>query len=512
MPRENTNPWADATNQAVGALYKYYLSQPTAADQIKMELQQAQLADLQRQQGMGNYTLQNLSPEIRNDLYRRQLQERGDISGAQLFGTYVNKPMQLDAGDTKYIVDGSTGLPMQQYGVGVAPSTVVDKEGGRIITTPAVPSQTRPPMPSAGGSPMADLFGAVVNRESGGDPNALSSAGAAGIAQIMPDTARDPGYGVKPLPGWDGNDPRTAPVDEQLRFGQDYLGAMINNRGGNVAEGLAAYNAGPGAVDRHSGIPPYAETQNYVQNIMGDTNNRFASGVRQPSGITVQPLAPPAQQGTPQTGQPAVQPQQQGQQTVRQPDGTIITSLPKSPTQVDKETKTSTMRSIQGDIVNDDINRALSALDSSIPVTGMVGSMTKGIPGSPAHDLGELLTTIQANIGFDKLQAMREASPTGGALGQVSDFENRQLQAIYGSLAQSQSEPQLRYNMMRLYNTYNDIVHGQGNGNRFDIPTVEKVTQMQTPEELQKAMEFFNYDPPDDIENAIVQQANRLGL
>ena len=79
MPRENTNPWADATNQAVGALYKYYLSQPTAADQIKMELQQAQLADLQRQQGMGNYTLQNLSPEIRNDLYRRQLQERGDI-------------------------------------------------------------------------------------------------------------------------------------------------------------------------------------------------------------------------------------------------------------------------------------------------------------------------------------------------------------------------------------------------------------------------------------------------
>lgn len=493
MPRENTNPWADATNQAVGALYKYYLSQPTAVDQIKMQLQQAQLADMQRQQSMGNYTLQNLSPEIRNDLYRRQLQEHGDSQGAQIFGTYVNKPMQLDAGDTKYIVDGSTGLPIQQYGVGVAPSTVVDKEGGRIITTPAVPSQIRPPMHTADGSPMADLFGAVINRESGGDPNALSSAGAAGIAQIMPDTARDPGYGVKPLQSWDGNDPRTAPVDEQLRFGQDYLDAMINNRGGNVAEGLAAYNAGPGAVDRHGGIPPYAETQNYVQNIMGDTNNRFAGGVRQPSGITVQP-------------------QQQGQQTVRQPDGTIITSLPKSPTQVDKETKTSTMRSIQGDIVNDDINRALSALDSSIPVTGMVGSMTIGIPGTPAHDLGELLTTIQANIGFDKLQQMREASPTGGALGQVSDFENRQLQAIYGSLAQSQSEPQLRYNMMRLYNSYNDIVHGQGNGQRFDIPTIEKVTQMQTPEELQKAMEFFNYDPPDDIENAIIQQANRLGL
>lgn len=480
MARNNTNPWADATNQAVGALYKYYLSQPTAADQIKMQLQQAQLDDLQRQQGMGNYTLQNLSPEIRNDLYRRQLESAGDKSGAQLFGTYVNKPMQLDAGDTKYIVDGSTGLPIQEYGVGVAPSTSFDKEGNRLITTPAVPSPNRPR--TAG-----DLFASVIQRESGGDPNALSPAGAAGIAQIMPDTARDPGYGVQPLQGWDGHDPRTAPVDEQLRFGQDYLNAMINNRGGNVAEGLAAYNAGPGAVAEHNGIPPYKETQNYVQNVMGDVNNR-AGGPRQ-----------------------APQPSQT--QSVRQADGTIVTSLPKSPVAQQKQDESTRIRDIQNDVVNDDIGRALSTLDNGgIPVTGMVGSMTKNIPGAPAHNFGELLNTIKANIGFDKLQVMREASPTGGALGQVSDFENRMLQAVYGSLEQSQSEQQLRYNLMRLSNTYNDIVHGQGNGQRFDIPTIQKIGQMNTPDELQKAMEFFNYDPPQDIKNAIIQRVNQLGL
>lgn len=486
MPRENTNPWADATNQAVGALYKYYMSQPTAADQVKMQLQQAQLQEMQRGQAMGNFTMQNLSPEIRNAMYFDQMQKSGNTEAAARFGRIVNPPVQVDAGDSKYIYDSFSNQPIAQFGVGVKPESVVDKEGGRIITTPAIPSQIRPPMPSASGSPMGDLFASVIQQESGGNPMALSPKGAAGIAQIMPGTARDPGYGVAPLQNWDGVDPRTAPVEEQMRFGQDYLNAMINERGGNVAEGLASYNAGPGAVAQHGGIPPYAETQQYVRNIMGDVNNRAAGGV-------------PAQQPV--------------QQTVTQPDGTMITPLPKSPVAIEKEAKTNNQRSLQGDVVNDDINRALSLIDSAVlPTTGYMGEKLKGVGGTSAHNLGELLTTIQANIGFDKLQAMREASPTGGALGQVSDFENRQLQAIYGSLAQSQSESQLKYNMMRLHNTYNDIIHGQGQGERFDIPTIEKVDAMNTPEELQAAMEFFNYDPPDEIEAAIVQRANQLGL
>lgn len=475
MPRDNaTNPWADATNQAVGALFKYYMSQPTAADALKQQYMQAQMDRIgvqnemdTRQMGLGDYALPNLSPEIRNDQYRRQLESRGDTAGARLFGSYVNKPMQLDAGDAKYIVDGSTGLPMQEYGVGTAPEVKIDTEGGQIIRTPGVPATNRPSIADA-------LMPYLINQESGGDPMALSPKGAGGLTQIMPDTARDPGFGVNPLQGWDGKDPRTAPPEEQVRFGRDYLNAMINERGGNVAEGLAAYNAGPGAVAQHGGVPPYAETQNYVQNITQNANV--------PSNLTVQP------------------------------DGTQITSLPMSPNAALKKQKADQLKAVQSDLVNDDIQRALNSLDGAMPVTGMVGSLSKGIPGTPAHDMQEILTTIQANIGFDKLQAMREASPTGGALGQVSDFENRQLQAIYGSLAQSQSEEQFRYNLMRLYNTYNDTVHGAGNGNRYDIPTMDKIMQMQTPEDIQKAMEFFDYNPPDDIENAIIQRANQLGL
>lgn len=169
MPRDNsTNPWGDAANQAVGAMYKYYMSQPTAADQAKAQLQQMQLQEMQRGQDMGEFTMQNLSPEIRNDLYRRKLQTSGDTSGAQLFGTYVNKPMQVDAGDAKYIVDGSTGMPMQEYGIGVAPQTTIDKENGRVITTPAVPANNRPNMP------IANMFGQQYGNVD--DPMAASQA------------------------------------------------------------------------------------------------------------------------------------------------------------------------------------------------------------------------------------------------------------------------------------------------------------------------------------------------
>lgn len=487
MPRDNsTNPWGDAANQAVGALYKYYMSQPTAADALKQKYMQAQMDRIgvqnemdNRQMALGNYALPNLSPEIRNIMYRD-----ANPQSAQIFDAYVRPPMQVDAGDAKYIVNGVNGMPIQEYGVGLAPDRKIDPEGGRIINAPAVPATNRPSIADT-------LMPYLVAQESGGDPNALSPKGAAGIAQIMPDTARDPGYGVAPLSGWDGKDPRTAPVEEQMRFAGDYLGAMINNRGGNVQEGLAAYNAGPGAVAEHGGIPPFAETQQYVQNITQK------AGIQPGASVPQQPAAP---------AQPNMQP------TV-QPDGTSITPLPMSPVEQQKKVERERLRNVQGDLVNDDIQRALQTIDSAmLPTTGVVGSSLEGVPGTASHNLSNTLKTIKANIGFDRLQAMREASPTGGALGQVAVQELEYLQAVYGSLAQSQSEPQFRYNLMRLYNTYNDIVHGAGNGNRYNIPTIEKVMGMQSPEELQDAMEFFNYDPPDEIEGAIIQRANQLGL
>ena len=108
-----------------------------------------------------------------------------------------------------------------------------------------------------------EIFVRQMMQESGLNPDAVSPAGAVGIAQIMPDTARDPGYGVSPIT--DPTDP-----EEALRFGAQYMRAMLDKYG-DYGLALAAYNAGPGAVDKAGGIPPFQETQNYVASILGGT-------------------------------------------------------------------------------------------------------------------------------------------------------------------------------------------------------------------------------------------------
>lgn len=82
--------------------------------------------------------------------------------------------------------------------------------------------------------------------------------------------------------------------------------------------------------------------------------------------------------------------------------------------------------------------------------TGVIGASTKGIPGSPAYDLAKDIETIKANIGFLELQAMRSASPTGGALGQVAVQELQALQATLGNLDLGQSESQIRSNLQNI--------------------------------------------------------------
>lgn len=100
-----------------------------------------------------------------------------------------------------------------------------------------------------------DLFLRLVHQESRWNPNAVSHAGALGLAQLMPDTARM--LGVNP------HDPR-----QNLDGGARYL-RMMHDRYGDWRLALAAYNAGPGAVDRHGGIPPFRETRDYVRIILG---------------------------------------------------------------------------------------------------------------------------------------------------------------------------------------------------------------------------------------------------
>lgn len=106
------------------------------------------------------------------------------------------------------------------------------------------------------------LFAALVEAESGYNPKAVSSAGAQGLAQLMPGTARS--LGVR-----DPFDP-----EQNADGGARYLAQMLKEFGGDERLALAAYNAGPGAVRRHGGVPPFAETQRYVERVLAGAARR----------------------------------------------------------------------------------------------------------------------------------------------------------------------------------------------------------------------------------------------
>ena len=109
-------------------------------------------------------------------------------------------------------------------------------------------------------------------------------------------------------------------------------------------------------------------------------------------------------------------------------------------------------------VVLDTLNDIIPTLDGDTSwfsaEAGLTGSLMKAIPGTKAADFAAKIDTLKANIGFDRLQKMRDESPTGGALGQVSEMELRQLNAALGSLEQSQSPQQLQQNLMRIREHY----------------------------------------------------------
>ncbi len=118
----------------------------------------------------------------------------------------------------------------------------------------------------------ADLLASVVQAESGGHPRAVSRTGARGLMQLMPATAAHLGVA-------DSFEP-----SQNIAGGSTYLDQLLTRYHDDVTLALAAYNAGPGAVDRFHGIPPYRETRLYVARVINEFNRRkratlFIAGV-----------------------------------------------------------------------------------------------------------------------------------------------------------------------------------------------------------------------------------------
>jgi hypothetical protein len=138
------------------------------------------------------------------------------------------------------------------------------KSGANSIQTKLSPADLREMLSKAGHEHNldVDLLASLVKAESGGNARALSPVGAQGLMQLMPATAK--GLGVD-----DSFEPNA-----NVRGGTAYLDAMLTRFHDNLSLALAAYNAGPEAVERYHGIPPYRETQTYVARVIHEFNRR----------------------------------------------------------------------------------------------------------------------------------------------------------------------------------------------------------------------------------------------
>jgi soluble lytic murein transglycosylase-like protein len=157
-----------------------------------------------------------------------------------------------------------TNVPTGKFASMVQQQTAnLDGAAAGPQATPAIEQLVQSNSAAQGVDP--DLIRAVMANESAFDPNATSSAGAQGLMQLMPTTASEVGV-------TNSYDP-----SQNVAGGTRYLRTLLERFGGDLTHAVAAYNAGPEAVEKYNGVPPYPETQSYVKNVL-DTYRQYKSG------------------------------------------------------------------------------------------------------------------------------------------------------------------------------------------------------------------------------------------
>jgi len=170
---------------------------------------------------------------------------------------YIDRYERADKDVTLFLTGGGEVTVPYELVVNIVPNEIVEDQGADPATTrlfPQLESVIGPAANKYGLDP--GLVAAVIWAESSGDPNAVSNRGAKGLMQLMPATARELGV-------TDVLDPR-----QNVDGGSRYLRRMIDDHEGDLSLALAAYNAGPDAVRKYGGVPPYRETKDYVGKVM----------------------------------------------------------------------------------------------------------------------------------------------------------------------------------------------------------------------------------------------------
>ena len=392
------------------------------------------------------------------------------------------------SGEEVLVIDKKTGKLVNRYR-GARTTNV--PEGGALYEIPGSYGQGAPQQPQdapqaqpmSGGVPgdPGTIMPALIAQESGGRAGVLGPqtdyGRAEGRTQMLPATAEAMArkLGVPWRPDLMRGDTPAA-ADYQDKLGQAYLEEGLAKYGGDPRKALMYYHGGP---DESLWGP---KTNAYADQVLGRLQpDQLAGG---PAGDQVQPYEVAANGETPAPGQPRllVQRPKAQKETARpataaekaaygipagvpaqvKPDGSIdVISLPKGTADVEKEQQGVRMQVEKAKGIISTVDAV--AANIGMGESGLIGAKMAEIPGTKAYDVARQIDTIKANLGFQELQAMRQSSPTGGALGAIAVQELVALQATVASLDIGQSEAQLKANLEKIkthYQRWLDTVEG----------------------------------------------------